>query len=101
MSNQTSDAERLAIITASVSAFFFIVSWILYGTAKLIGDGTDDWRPMGYAAIAHITSKCLSRENAGDDAGPADETTESETSEPENEEFEECYSGTEFANKFD
>jgi hypothetical protein len=98
MSDQTpyisKDADRLGVITASASVFFFILSWILYGTMQVTGDTDNDWRPMGYATMSAIARNRLCKNlfcsrrtlyESGSDSGPDDEEFSTETVEPEDE----------------
>jgi hypothetical protein len=77
------DIDRIIFITASMSGFFFIVTWLLHGANKLIGEETD-WTPIGYDAIQNIaknvscTAVCCRRRAVY-------EVIESENSEPEDE----------------
>ena len=90
----TPDLDRIAIITASATAFIFVVSWILYGTMKLTGE-TSDWRPMCHGHIATAIDSTFCRNilcrrrtlyEAGSDSEPEDEDGAQETHGPENEE---------------
>jgi hypothetical protein len=69
------DIDRIIFMTASVTGFFFVVTWILYGANKLIGEETD-WTPVGYDTIESIRMKVQS----------VYEAIEPENSEPEDEE---------------
>ena len=69
------DIDRIIFMTASVTGFFFVATWILHGANKLIGEETD-WTPMGYHTIC--TKICCRR-------GAFYEATELESSVPENE----------------
>lgn len=102
----SNDIDRTIFITASISGFFFIVTWTLYGINKLIGDETD-WRPMGHSVITKATQSILCKEflcrrrtlyEAGSDSESEDEAASQENSEPENEESDyevEGWGGTE------
>jgi hypothetical protein len=75
------DIDRIIFMTASISSFFFIVTWLLHGANKLIGEETD-WTPMGYDTIvnhAMCTEVCCRRRAVY-------EAAETENSEPEDEE---------------
>ena len=72
------DIDRILFMTASVTGFFFVATWILHGANKLIGEETD-WTPMGYHAIESIRTKICCRR------GAVYEAAEPENSEPEDE----------------
>ena len=65
------DADRLIFITASVTAFFFITSWLSYGIMKTTGDADEsDWRPTGHSTLSNV--RCCCRRTlyeSGDNAG--------------------------------
>jgi hypothetical protein len=44
------DIDRISFITASVTGFFFVCSWVLYGVNKVVGEETD-WTPMCYSVL--------------------------------------------------
>jgi hypothetical protein len=44
------DIDRISFITASVTGFFFVCSWVLYGVNKVVGEETD-WTPMCYSFL--------------------------------------------------
>ncbi len=44
------DIDRITFITASVTGFFFVCSWVLYCVNKAVGEETD-WTPMCYSII--------------------------------------------------
>ncbi len=58
------DLDRIAFITASVTAFMVGVSWIIHGCNKCCGEDTD-WRPACYGLCCRGRANCDEEDDRG------------------------------------
>ncbi len=93
------DIDRITFITASITAFFFASSWLLYGVMLATGQGDNDWRPMCHKALINFCR--WHQRNAGDAHGVINEDELRGYHGPEDEEHVEGLGGIERRNKYD